>query len=514
MGAMAAGKLLELANAAEAAPPMHIPFDPWGRRIDRLEVSAAWRELEAISARAGLIATGYERKHGEYSRLHQFSLLYLFHASSAFFTCPLAMTDGAARALELYGDDALKRGPLQHLLSRDPARFWTSGQWMTEREGGSDVGKSSTVARQEGGEWRLYGDKWFTSATTGQMAMALARIEGHPEGSKGLSLFYLELRDKEGKLQNIEVRRLKDKLGTKAVPTAELTLKGTPALLVGGEGGGVRKIAALFNITRLFNSICALSAMRRALVLATDYAHKRSAFGKLLAQHPLHRESLAELRVDFASCFQLTFHLIGLLGKEETGTASAEEAAVLRLLTPVAKLYTAKISLKIVSEMLESFGGAGYVEDTGLPRQLRDAQVFSIWEGTTNVLSLDVLRAVEKEQAFPAFASDLQARLAKVRDPLWSESVQQTQKALAAVTQTALAAQKEGAEFAQAGARDFAFALARLYSAALMLEFAAATGDAAAAVAARRICASLGEPLRADAAHRRDSETLFNSDEL
>jgi putative acyl-CoA dehydrogenase len=202
LGARAAGDLLGWAEEAERNPPEHISFDAWGRRLDEIRVHAAWEKLAAAAAEEGIVATAYERKFGAHSRLVQFAKLYLYHPSSAFFSCPLAMTDGAARALELFGSEDLKKRAFTRLTSRDPATFWTSGQWMTERTGGSDVSGTSTVARPLGGDrYELHGTKWFTSATTSPMAMTLARIEGHPEGSRGLSLFYLELRDQEGRLR-------------------------------------------------------------------------------------------------------------------------------------------------------------------------------------------------------------------------------------------------------------------------------------------------------------------------
>lgn len=401
-GELAAGEWLRLSQEAENNPPQVIDGD--------VQVSSAWKKLEGQAAIHGIVASAYERKFQEYSRLYQFALLYLFHSSSAFVSCPLAMTDGAARALELYGDDQLKKTAFAHLTSRDPKTFWTSGQWMTERTGGSDVSGTSTVARKTAQGWSLTGTKWFTSATTSPMAMLLARPEGAPVGSKGLSLFYCELRDANQKLNNIEVIRLKPKLGTQALPTAELELKGTPAALVGDEGSGVRKISSLFNITRIYNSTCATSHMRRALDLAWDFSTKRKAFGKTLLEQPLHLHTLQRLEKDFARCFRLTADLSLLLGKDECGLATDRERALLRALTPIVKLYTAKICMRVTSEALELFGGAGYIEDTGIPRLLRDAQVFSIWEGTTNILSLDFLRALEKEEVLPVLADEMEKK--------------------------------------------------------------------------------------------------------
>src|SRR5262249_39306737 len=159
----------------------------------------------------------------------------------------------------------------------------------------------------------------------------------------------------------------------------------------------------LLNITRSYNACCAVGFMRRGIALARDYARKRRVFGQRLADQALHLETLAALQVEYEAAFHLTFHLAELMGEEELGEAPAGETAVLRLLTPVVKLYTARQAIALASEVLEAFGGAGYVEDTGLPRLLRDAQVLSIWEGTTNVLSLDTLRAIEKDGAFEPF---------------------------------------------------------------------------------------------------------------
>jgi putative acyl-CoA dehydrogenase len=513
LGERAVTDLLALGNAAEASPPRHVPHDPWGRRVDRIEVCDAWKHLERIAAEEGVVATAYERRHGPLSRLHQFARLYLYAPSSAVASCPLAMADGAARVLELYGDAWLKANPLARITTRDPEVFWTSGQWMTERTGGSDVGGTSTVARREGGEHRLYGTKWFTSATTSPMALTLARIDGAPAGSRGLSLFYLEVRDAAGNLRNIRIHRLKDKLGTRALPTAELSLEGTPARPVGGEGQGVRKMAALLNVTRAYNAGCAVGSMRRGLALARDYARKRRVFGKLLAEQPLHQETLAGLQVEFEAAFHLAFRVAELMGREELGVATPQEQAVLRLLTPVVKLYTARQAIASASEVLEAFGGAGYVEDTGLPRLLRDAQVLSIWEGTTNVLSLDALRAIEKEAAFEPFLADLRDRLEAVRAPALRPEVERVGTAAGRVAAFLRQGLEGGGDYLQAGVRAFAFSLARTYAAGLLLEYAdwqlQAEGDSRGVSAARRWCTQDLAPLLDPGPHHRvESRTL------
>ncbi len=513
MGERAATDILELARQAEAQPPRHIPFDPWGRRIDRIEVSQAWRDLDRISAEEGLVAIAYERQYGPWSRLYQFAKLYLFHPSSALYSCPLAMTDGAARVVELYGDEGLKAGALRRLTSRDPAFFWTSGQWMTERGGGSDVGVTTTEARVEDGGWRLYGDKWFTSAVTAQMAMTLARPQGAPAGSRGLGLFYLELGNPEGGLNRIRVNRLKDKLGTRALPTAELSLEGSWARPLGGLGDGVKKIASLFNITRLHNSVDAAAFMRRGLALARDYARKRRAFGRLLSETPLYLETLSGLEVEFRAAFALAFRAAEVLGRVETGKGGGDEAKLLRILTPLAKLFTGKRGVQVVGEVAECFGGAGYVEDTGIPGLLRDAHVLPIWEGTTDVLSMDVLRAIQKENALGPFWADVQARLAAVTAAPLKDAAKGLWEA-----GSRLVAQGEREGFPEARMREVSFSMARLYGAGLLLEQAQwdltnGKGRLSTAAALRWRSQGFGEPGPAGPAYLADSKGLALSEE-
>jgi alkylation response protein AidB-like acyl-CoA dehydrogenase len=477
-GERAATEIAALGDAAEAQPPRHVPYDPWGRRVDDIVVSDAWRALDRISAEEGVVATAYERRHGGLSRVHQMALLYLFHAPSATYSCPLAMGDGAARFLEVHGgDDAYAHGLFERLTSRDPARFWTSGQWMTERTGGSDVSLTSTIARwdDERDTYRLWGTKWFTSATTSQVALALARVETAAgraiPGGRGLSVFAIELRDEAGALRNLRVNRLKDKLGTRALPTAELSLDGTPAVLVGGEGDGVRKISTLFNVTRVYNAVAAVSGMRHALSLALAYSTVRSAFGKRLFEHPLHFETLAELEARVRASFALAFGAVELMGKDECGEASDEELARLRLLTPIAKLYTAKQAVAVASEAIEAFGGAGYIEDTGLPRMLRDAQVLPIWEGTTNVLSLDVWRAIERTGAFEPWLNDVRRRLDAAASDAMRSSASRAREAADRIAR--YVADTRGSDRREVGARHLAFAIARVTAAVGLIEHAA-----------------------------------------
>ena len=467
MGRLAGADLYELQLADRLNEPRLTQWDAWGNRIDEIELTPLWRLAERIAAEHGVVATAYEQKHGSFSRVHQCALAYLFTPSTDIYSCPLAMTDGAARTLLSSGNQALIDRAVPHLITRDPSQFWTAGQWMTELTGGSDVGLSETVARQEDGIFRLYGRKWFTSAISSQMALTLARPEGNPGGGRGLALFYVETRDEHGRPNNIEINRLKDKLGTRKVPTAELMLNGTPAQLVKGTTDGVRNITPVLNVTRLWNGISAVALMRRGIALSVDYARKRFAFGAPLSEKPLHMDTLDGLQAEFEGAFHLAFYVAELTGRAETGEISEQDALLLRLLTPVMKLTTGKQAVAVASEVLESFGGAGYVEDTGLPVLLRDSQVLPIWEGTTNVLALDTLRALNQD-SLRAFREAAICRNETVLSALDH----------AASWYTRISDPSES----EAGARRFALTLGRIMELALLIKHSAAT--------ARRFAAS------------------------
>ena len=475
MGRLAGGDLYEFQLADRLNEPTLTQWDAWGNRIDKIELTPLWRLAERLAAEHGVVATAYEQKHGSFSRVHQCALAYLFTPSTDIYSCPLAMTDGAARTLLSSGNQMLIDRAVPHLITRDPKEFWTAGQWMTELTGGSDVGLTQTVAKQDTHDsksFRLYGRKWFTSAVSSQIALTLARPEGNPPGGRGLALFYVETRDEHGRPRNIEINRLKDKLGTRKVPTAELTLTGAPAQLVMGTTDGVRNIAPLLNITRLWNGISAVALMRRSLALAQDYAHKRIAFGAPLSEKPLHVDTVTGLQAEAEAAFHLAFFVAELTGRSETREISDEDALLLRLLTPVMKLTTGKQAVMVASEVLESFGGAGYVEDTGLPVLLRDSQVLPIWEGTTNVLALDTLRALRGGESLKQFESMVTRYLENISDPHLTDAARIARTTLDHATSWLAEAERLGQPALEAGARRFSLTLGRLAELTLLIKHA------------------------------------------
>jgi alkylation response protein AidB-like acyl-CoA dehydrogenase len=463
-------RVLALAARAEQEPPRHVAYSPWGERVDDIEVSDAYTELGRMGVEAGVTALPYEADpYGAKARLVWAGVLSLWGPSSALYSCPVAMTDGAARTLLVHGNGE-ERDIIERLTTREPARAWTSGQWMTETAGGSDVGRTGTTARKVNGAWRLWGTKWFTSATTSEMALTLARPEGAPQGSRGLVLYRVHRILDDGTRNRIVVRRLKDKLGTRALPTAELELDGALAYPVGNPdvGSGVSRIATMLNITRIHNSLGASGALARGLAWARAYAREREVFGRPLHELPAHRATLTDLTVDYAASLALVLRCCELAGRQEHGEEDSTEAAVLRCLTPVTKLTTGRWSIAGVTEAMEAVGGVGYCEDSTIPALVRNTHVIPIWEGTTNVLSLDVLRAAQKSNALMALLDDTRRLVVDlVDDPRSGETARAV---LAAVDELAKrsADSADDEEGAQAGARSLAMGTGSTYACALL----------------------------------------------
>ena len=474
------------------AEPVLVNWDVWGNRVDRIELTEAWREGPSIAAWYGLVADGHDRSLREYTRVQQFAKVYLYHAASAFYSCPLAMSDGVATVLRDAPNTPLRERVLPHLLSRDPATFWISGQWMTENAGGSDVGDSEATARRDAdGSWRLNGRKWFASAINAEFALALARPEGNHIGADGLALFGIDTRHAEGSWNGITIDRFKDKLGTRELPTAEIHLHGTRAELVGDTQHGVRAIAPVLQVTRLWNAFGALSTMQRCLSLTRDYARRRKAFGRPLVEQPLFADAMAGREAEFEAAFHLAMEVALLLGRVESGLGDERDEALQRLSTPLAKLWVCKLGVHIASETVEAFGGVGYLEDSGIPLLLRDAQVFPIWEGAGNVQALDFLRALDKLGIDP-LVDAVDAWLESAEGVVSDMDAEAIHGAIRHAD-TWLRDHDRDDDAVQAGALRLAMTCARTLAAALLARHAAwarhTQNDSSPAAALRRFCA-------------------------
>ncbi|KIM43215.1 hypothetical protein M413DRAFT_444026 [Hebeloma cylindrosporum] len=423
LGSEVVSSIRELSNSAKVFPPTLLQYDQWGRRIDSLQTSEGWRELKAIAQKEGLPGIFYERRYKEHSRTYGFAKMILMVGDSNEIFCPMSMTDGSARVIELLGSPEMKEEILPRLISRDPALAFTSGQWMTERPGGSDVSLTETSAfptgntNKYGEKYSLNGVKWFSSATDSEISVALARTGSQREGSRGLSLFLVPLRlplvrspsdpTPLPTSNNVFIHRLKNKIGTHILPTAELTLEGAEGYLIGNLGQGVKNITPVLNITRLWSATASIGNLRKCLAIATSYAKVRAiqSGNLLLKDVPIHVEQLASVNLLYRALTHLTFGVVDLLGKVESGVATPDEQRRLRMLTPVAKAYAADKACAGMEEAMSAMGGAGYMEENGFGRSIRDALVEKIWEGTIVVLALDLARAAQDPASMNAFIS-------------------------------------------------------------------------------------------------------------
>ncbi|KAF7371124.1 Acyl-CoA dehydrogenase NM domain-like protein [Mycena sanguinolenta] len=400
--------------AAQVRLPTITHYNAWGERIDLLQTSEGWRTLKNLAVKEGYISNAYERKYHEYSRVYMFAKCMMMTGDFHVIMCPFGMTDGAARLIELFGNERMKDEILPRLISRDPADSYLCGQWMTESPGGSDVSRTETKATPTttsstdlGAAYLLDGFKWFSSAAEGNMSVALARTGDLASGSGALSLFVVPIRFQSFPTplsNNIQIHRLKDKVGTHGVPTAELSLNSARGWLIGGLNEGVKTIAPMLNITRIHSAIHSIGSLQRCLSIARSYATVRTvAGGKLLESIPLHMENLANITILYAALTHFTFGAVSLLGKSECNVATREEQARLRLLTPAVKGFTALKAVTAMEECMAALGGQGYMEETGFGRLIRDAMVEKIWEGTVDVMALDLIRATRDGYTLESF---------------------------------------------------------------------------------------------------------------
>ncbi|KAI8348946.1 acyl-CoA dehydrogenase/oxidase [Mortierella sp. GBAus27b] len=368
----------ELIKRMEDDQPRLRQYDHWCRRVDDLLVTEAWKKQKEVAAREGIVAIAYERKYGQHSRIYQMAKLMLWTPGAGLYSCPIAMTDGCARVLELLGTPDMKDQVYSRLTSRDPSRFFTSGQWMTERPGGSDVGRTETQAvwNEDLKAWSVSGFKWFSSATDADVTMLLARTHdpdpsiapgNMKAGSRGLSLYLSRVRNDDGKLNGVRIHRLKDKVGTKALPTAELQLEGM--------------------------------------------------------------------------------------------------------------MWSAKNAFAMSQEAMECFGGQGYMEETGIGRMMRDVLVNTIWKGTSNVMSLDVLRVMTETSGgvLQVYSDTVRSMMAPLRlRPEWTKSCKSLEECLVliAIRFTSYAT-PDGRKILESSARGLSLAMADVFAGALLCQHAA-----------------------------------------
>ncbi|WP_426437731.1 acyl-CoA dehydrogenase family protein [Bradyrhizobium genosp. P] len=415
LGGLAGGPLDDYARLADKHTPVLHPRDKFGRDVQHIEYHPAYREIEkvafgefgihALSLRKGIM--GWPDKYPVVAK-HAFT--FLFNQTEFGMGCPINVTDGCAKLLANFGSDALKAKYLDGLTQTDMSKLTQGGQFMTEKEGGSDVGTLTTTAVQEGDHWRLHGEKWFCSNADAKVVMLLARPEGAGPGTRGVGLFLMPRFLDDGSQNHYRIVRLKDKLGTRSMASGEIKLEGAIAYAVGKLDRGFVQMAEMVNSSRLSNGVKSTALMRRAYHDAMTVAKGRVVFGQRIIDLPLARRQLMKIMLPTEQALSMSFLTADALDRAEAGSQDA--AALLRILTPTLKFRATRDARKVCGDAMEMRGGIGYIEEFVTPRLLRDAHLGSIWEGTGNIVAIDALkRAVGRHGADNALAADLHARL-------------------------------------------------------------------------------------------------------
>ena len=417
LGQTCTDRVAEWAELCDRQTPTLVQYDHLGQRIDRVDYPAEYHLMEQVAyGDAALVAMKYNgairQKHGAVIHTLGFALGYVFAQADSGLFCPVCMTDGVARLLEKHATPDVRMKFLPKLTTRDIGALWQGAMYLTEKQGGSDVGANVCRAVPDGETWRLYGEKWFCSNLGGKAILALARPDGAPAGTKGLGLFFVP-QDVDGKRNGIEMLRVKDKMGVRSMPTGEVLFDGALAYPIGDLSKGFKIMAEMLNLSRLYNAIASIGIARRALAEARAWLEGRSAFGRPLLGAPLIREQLADLLSDHLAAVHFTFETVAAFDAWDARPNEPEPFQLVRIRTPLTKRWTGALAVAQCSAAIELVGGHGYINDFAMPRLLRDAQVLPLWEGTANILSLDLLRAIAKENALPPFLKHLTARLDK-----------------------------------------------------------------------------------------------------
>jgi acyl-CoA dehydrogenase len=496
-GRLCGGALARRAEITDKHGPALDRYDHWGQEVDRVVHHPTWTESKADLVRAGF--TGLAQHAGRpVPAVLTASMSYLVSQAETAIYCGLGMTSGAADIVERYAPDSVRDELVRRLTSLDPEEAWEGGMFLTERQGGSDVGANTTRAVPDGDEWRLHGEKHFCSNVDAEVFIVLARPEGGPDGARGLATFIMPRLAPDGSPNGFHIKRLKPKLGTTGVPTAEVALEGARAWLAGEPGAvsdarqeprharGINRMMEMVNGSRFGVAVMGLGIHRRSFLEGAIYAAHREQWGRRIDGYPLVRETLVDLLVELEASMALTFECAAA----SRNAADEDEGRRLRrILVPLAKIRATREAITAASQALELLGGNGYMEDWPMARQLRDAQCHTIWEGTENICALDVRRAMFGEDAHTA----LLARVERALDgadpaPVLAFAIDAVASTLAEARDAVKHLEGSTNEIQLLHARRFAHLLADLAEGALLLDEATwqldRDGDARKAVVA------------------------------
>ena len=417
LGAVAGNELDQLARTVDRNPPSLEPRDRFGRDVNKITYHPAYHEMEKIGFEDFQLHSMCHKPDalgwtGNVPQAAKYAFQYLFIQSEFGMMCPLSITDATIHVLRTYASEELKNYLLPKMLAPGLKELWKGTQFMTERAGGSDVGSLETVARNEDGVWRLYGDKWFASHTDANIALILARPEGAPDGINGVALFALPRYLPDGAMNRYRIVRLKDKMGTRSLASCEIVLEGAEAYLVGRADQGIKQMMEQVNMSRLSHGVRAAGMMRRCYNEAMQVARHRKAFGSLIIDHPLLRRQVMKILVPAEQALALSMLAAKYMDLSRAG--SKEASQLIRILTPLIKFRACRDAISAARASMETRGGNGYIEEWVNSRLVRDAHIGVLWEGTSNINAIDVVRrATGKAKAHEALQALLEEKIVR-----------------------------------------------------------------------------------------------------
>jgi alkylation response protein AidB-like acyl-CoA dehydrogenase len=478
------------------APPVLETYGRDGAVVNRIVLNRRYEGQHEDVYRRGIIGLPYSEGA---PHLLSFTMGYLLAQADISLHCPVTLTGAVAYVLGRYAPEEVRAKYLCDVVRMDGLAK-TGGTWATEQHGGSDVGATTTTAVQNGGRLRLYGLKWFTSNANSGLALATARPEGAASGSEGLGLYLVPSHLEDGSPNHYRIRRLKEKLGTKGLPTGEIELEGAEAVEVAAPPDGLKMMMEALEYSRIHNAVGAAGVQRRALGEALEWARSRRTFGQALIEYPMVQDQLLALRVRYEASTLLAFE--AAIAFDEA-LHDEGRRGWLRLVTALAKYLSAEDAIQGARASLELIGGNGYTRDYPAERILRDAQVLTVWEGPANIQALELMRVLGARYGGSA---EYEGRMRKIREglpegvsalgPLLDGRLTEDMEAIRLVT--------SGKELAARYARKLLHRLSQSLAFGLMCEVAAgseAGGDRRAFLKAWRYFEEI-EPARLGAENR------------
>ncbi|MBI0580049.1 acyl-CoA dehydrogenase family protein [Neobacillus cucumis] len=414
-GRLAAGPIDKRAvHTDRDGSPKLIRYNRKGEEINEVWYNEGYLQTVKEGYGSGVVSYRYDEKApGKIPFLVNSILLYLLCETEPGFTCPVGLSQSVAFVLEKFGSEQQKKDYLTRLAATDPAIHEQGATFLTEIQGGSDVGATATKAIKQGDHYLLTGEKWFASNCDAEIAITLARVNDKPS-TRGLGLFLIPRTLPDGTRNKVTIRRLKDKLGVRAVASGELILNGAVGFLIGEEDKGFKYMAEALNVSRLGTGLSGLAIARRAFLEAAIYTSKRSAFGKPINCFPMVQETLKNMITEIEAGWAISSQMIRLFDQVHTyQNHSEQDYTLLRILLSLVKYRCSELGVSAAKDALELHGGNGYIEEYVTPRLLRDAVVNPVWEGTANIQSLEVLKTLQRDGG-EAFVTDLFQTMGKI----------------------------------------------------------------------------------------------------